>query len=374
MIARRTSSSVSRDSDPYLSVVVTARNDNHGGDLLGRAQLFVESLMDQCNRHDLSAELILVEWNPPQDRPSLADAIHWPGGESSQHRCAVRVMTVPQEIHARFDHHEALPLFQMIAKNVGIRRAHGTFILATNIDILLTEPLIKFIADRRLRRHDLYRCDRHDVEPHPPVHLSPREKLDWCAAHVTRINERVGSTSTITGDFHRIYWTPSLSVNLLERLQDWRLVPVVTRKRLHCNACGDFTLLHRDGWDAVRGYAQFAMYSMHIDSLLCTSAYFAGWRERALKPPMVAYHLEHASGSGWSPEGQAELNARLSQAGVPQVSLEQYHRWSIQMRRENRPVLFNDEHWGLANETLRETNPLESNPTTQMVSQQGRVG
>jgi hypothetical protein len=52
---------------PYLSIVATARNDGHGGDLLHRMQLFVENVIGQCNRHNLDAELVLVEWNPPDD-------------------------------------------------------------------------------------------------------------------------------------------------------------------------------------------------------------------------------------------------------------------------------------------------------------------
>ncbi len=343
---------------PYVSIIATARNDNHGGDLLGRMQLFLDSLLDQCERYDLLAELILVEWNPPRDRPPLAQALTWPRRPG---RCTVRVITVPGSAHRRFEHSDALPLFQMIAKNVGIRRARGRFILATNVDILFSDELIRFIATRRLRRDRMYRCDRHDVDPHPPRKTVPHSgHLDWCSKHVVRVNERHGSTRAADGQFHRIYWDPTPRVRFLEWLQDLRLVPVVTRRRLHCNACGDFTLMHRDGWSAVRGYAQFAMYSMHIDSLLCTAAHFAGWREAALKPPMVTYHLEHASGSGWSPEGQATLNTRLEKAGVPQVTLEQYHRWSIQMRRDRKPALFNDEDWGLAGERFEEVSPTQT--------------
>ena len=67
MASRPGSTPVSRDSDGApldLSVVATARNDDHGGNLLGRMQLFVDSLLAQCREHGLAAELILVEWNP----------------------------------------------------------------------------------------------------------------------------------------------------------------------------------------------------------------------------------------------------------------------------------------------------------------------
>src|ERR1700676_3160448 len=114
---------------PYLSVVATARHDTHGGNLLGRMQVFVDAWINQCKRHNLSSELIIVEWNPPADKPKLAEALRWPDDTGP---CQVRIIEVPAELHRRYRHAAALPLYQMIAKNVGIRRAQGEFILATN--------------------------------------------------------------------------------------------------------------------------------------------------------------------------------------------------------------------------------------------------
>ena len=62
--------SIEDSEAPYLSVVATARNDDHGGNLLRRMQIFVDAWINQSKRHQLSSELILVEWNPPQDRES----------------------------------------------------------------------------------------------------------------------------------------------------------------------------------------------------------------------------------------------------------------------------------------------------------------
>src|SRR5205085_9254318 len=107
-------------SAPYISVVACSRNDDHGGNLLHRMQLFVNGLINQCRRHQLRAELILVEWNPPANRSSLKDALSWPSSDSF---CDIRIIQVPAEIHGRFKHSDGLPVFQMIAKNVGIRRA-----------------------------------------------------------------------------------------------------------------------------------------------------------------------------------------------------------------------------------------------------------
>jgi len=118
---------------PYLSVVVTTRNDDHGGSLLQRMQAFVNGLTGQAMRHGVPIELVVVEWNPPPERPRLREALRWPAGRDG---CQVRFIEVPGPVHARYKNAQALPLYQMIGKNVGIRRAAGEFVLATNIDIL----------------------------------------------------------------------------------------------------------------------------------------------------------------------------------------------------------------------------------------------
>lgn len=339
---------------PRLSVVATARNDDHGGNLLGRMQLFVDGILDQARRFTTPIELILVEWNPPHDRPPLVEALDFHTHGSSL--TDVRVITVPPHVHRRFEHADRLPLFQMIAKNVGVRRSRAGRVLVTNVDILLSDALFERALQAPLDR--TVRADRLDVTADVPVAQSPRERLKWCRTNVIREHRFDVSIDRRDGKHYRIYWEPTPRVRLLEALQDWRLVPTVTRKRLHVNGCGDFTLVPRAAFDAVGGYAEFAAYSMHIDALFCTSAHFAGFRELCVESPAVAYHIEHTIGSGWSPEGQGVLNARLAQAGVPQLSVDDLHRMSVTMRKQNGPTLFNAGPWGLPDDDPPEVRPL----------------
>jgi hypothetical protein len=176
--------------DPLLSVVVTSRNDNHGGTLLRRMQTFTNHFIGQCKRHALNAELVIVEWNPPVDRPRLVEALRWP---TDLGPCQVRIIEVPSELHRRFEHSSALPLFQMIAKNVGIRRSRGQFILATNIDILFSDEMMRFIVDNKLRPDRMYRVDRMDVMTEVPVDGTVEEQLAYCRCHFLRRNAREGT-------------------------------------------------------------------------------------------------------------------------------------------------------------------------------------
>ena len=181
---------MSRTGEPYLSVVVTARNDDHGGNLLSRMQPFVSGWIAQARRYQIPSELIVVEWNPPPDRPRLREVLHWPEDLGP---CEIRFIEVPPEVHRRYAHGEALALYQMIAKNAGIRRARGRFVLATNIDILFSSELAAFFAEQRLQPGRMYRMDRHDAMSDVPVDAPVEEQLAYCRTHLIRLNTREGT-------------------------------------------------------------------------------------------------------------------------------------------------------------------------------------
>ena len=113
--------------------------------------------------------------------------------------CEVRFITVPPEIHNRYQHGANLPLYQMIAKNVGIRRARGRFILATNIDILFSDELAAFLGAQQLRTDRMYRIDRHDAMSEVPAGAPIEEQLAYCRSHLIRVNRREG-TFEVTPD------------------------------------------------------------------------------------------------------------------------------------------------------------------------------
>lgn len=173
--------------EPYISFIATSRNDNHGGSLTRRMQIFVQGLIAQCKRFNLPAELILVEWNPPADRPPLAQELKWPADTGP---LQVRIVTVPKDLHLRYKHAEHLPLFQMIAKNVGIRRARAPYILATNIDILFNDELMSFFAKRKLECQHMYRIDRFDAATDVPEGDGIDKQLDYCKHNLLRVNRR----------------------------------------------------------------------------------------------------------------------------------------------------------------------------------------
>src|SRR6476646_2189338 len=181
---------------PYLSVVAASRNDDHGGDPLIRTQIFINNFTRQCEKYRLSAELTIVDWNPVIDRLGLAAVLSAPADASY---CKARVITVPTALHCRLKYADKLAFFQMIAKNVGIRRARGRFVLATNIDIIFSDELVRYLAEARLEPGRMYRIDRHDVMSDVPVDGAVDDQLAFCKTHLIRVNAREG-TFNLTPD------------------------------------------------------------------------------------------------------------------------------------------------------------------------------
>jgi hypothetical protein len=424
---------------PYLTVVATARNDNHGGNMLRRMQIFVNGLLEQCCRHQLPAELIIVEWNPPDGNPSLADALSW---EVKDSPCDVRFVQVPPELHQRLKYSQALPLFQMIAKNVGIRRARGEYILATNIDLLFSDALIQFLAERRLQTGKVYRMDRYDVWSDVPLGAPMDEQLSYCDNNILRVCRKYGieevrspesilnpvvdqspdasateevepaETDVEPAAVVTPESPPVLAISLLQQVRQVYkgLLPVSTRDRilrtlpisfrnwliakglltaqpvpvvippsstppppppppsveaeeilpwetlpiLHTNACGDFTLMSRQDWFALRAYPEWEIFSFHLDSVLMFTAYYAGIEEVILEDPMRTYHIEHSS--GWTPEAERSqvLNKRLKKLQIPQLSMDQLTAMAMLMSQLGKPLIFNDENWGMVQDSLPE--------------------
>lgn len=325
-----------------VSIVVTSRNDGTTNREMNRLQIFAASLVEQCERFRLDAELILVEWNPPAAKPSLADAISWPRPSRA---CPIRIISVPEEIHRRFENSNKIALFQMIAKNVGIRRARGEFVLATNVDILFSNELMEFFASRKLRSDRMYRIDRYDVPPEPPAHFTTDERLNWCSNNIMRVYRYMETVEISNGVIPPPKPPPAISARFKNWLSGYQ-------HPLHTNACGDFTMLSARCWNKVAGHPEFPLRAMKLDGLLCYAAHYAGAKETVLTEPMRIYHLDHPARSDGA---LIALSKRKDDNHDLQLPLAQYRRLVEKMQRSHSPIIFNKPDWGLAGEELAET-------------------
>lgn len=120
-----------------LSVVLIGRNDNHGYNLSKRVSQSINSIAHGLTSTD---EIIFVDWNSPLGYPPMPISIHDDLTEFAKK--LLKIVVVPQLIHAQFAGESNKMLLEPLARNVGMRRVSkdSKWILNTNTDILLLNP------------------------------------------------------------------------------------------------------------------------------------------------------------------------------------------------------------------------------------------
>jgi hypothetical protein len=338
--------------NPYLSIVLASRNDDYAGGMLRRLQVFISSLLEQADRHKLASELILVDWNPPPHRALLKEAILWP---KHTNFCTVRAIEVPPSVHQRFKFSDKLPILIHRARNVGVRRARGEFILPTSSDILFSDVLMQFFAAKLLKIDRMYRIARYDVCEDVLKLPSLNDRLAYCERNIVSILGQEFSYVVKGLNGHPVLYT---------------------------NASGDFILLSREFYFKLHGIPEETKFhSAHFDSVLCYMAYFAGAQEEVLQDPMRIYHIDHET-SSWKPRPSwlenlcwrfcfprrlapqlaslvrriAPPKSRIEAMGIPVIELTtEYESLIRDMMNGVRPVAYNDDTWGLPQDNLPES-------------------
>lgn len=338
--------------NPYLSIVMASRNDEYGGNALRRMQVSINCRLEQLEKYQLESELILVEWNPPADCPPLKDVMIWP--ERLKY-CTIRIIVVPPKIHQRYEHWDKTPMNVPVAINCGIKRARGQYVLPGNIDLLYSDELIAFISDRNPKEGEQYRIDRLDVDRNVVQYDTLQEQMDYCQSNIIQINSQ----------------SPPAKREKLPHL--------------HTNASGDFQLMSRHYWHLLRGYREADILSAYADGLLSFASYAAGVKEVVLKDPLRLYHIDHSGkftersqGSGLPFENLLRFpflpkkfnnfilrvyrillttfgyRLKGSVGGIPTLHFATYRKMARDIVAGRRPYIFNDENWGLGQDSLEE--------------------
>lgn len=316
--------------NPYVSFVAAARNDNYGGNFLHRMQVFVNGWASLVKKFQLPGELVIVEWNPPPENPRLKDALQWPDLKGQG---AIRIVEVPAPAHKRFPNSERMPMFEYVAKNTGIRRAEGEYVLATNPDLLFSEELMQSLSRKELSTTCFYRADRYDVNDMIPLQMPVEQQLQFCEQHAFRVSFIYGTVPLESASQRIRNFLRSFPKSLFS--YPGRRMP---KHGLHTNASGDFLMMAREKWHQFRGYPELKTHS-YVDGYGCFLAASLGLKQVLLKSPIRIYHQEHD---------------RSAHAQRPSTDYQKYLEDGFRMLEQHRPEIYNDEHWGLGNEQLPE--------------------
>eukprot|EP00929_Paragymnodinium_shiwhaense_P042090 TRINITY_DN21844_c0_g1_i4.p1 TRINITY_DN21844_c0_g1~~TRINITY_DN21844_c0_g1_i4.p1 ORF type:complete len:1301 (+),score=168.75 TRINITY_DN21844_c0_g1_i4:101-4003(+) len=309
---------------PYLSFVIPARNDDFGGDQAGRLRVHLQVLLSQMQQYNLPVEVLLVEWNPPADKPPLETLLPtriragWPQASprgDSPWTCNVRVVTVPREVHAALNYW--LPFAEYCAKNVGIRRARGRFVLVWNLDDLLSPALARFFGLRSLRDDSFYSAGLR-FDPVPPAAYAADEQQ-------TAADMLLAAEARSLDDALVAYTDYSYAINNrpenAENLKVFKhvctegdLQNVSTGGWYEFNA-GDFLLASRQAWRKMHGALEIPQH-LHVDSSVFCNLRLHRVRPVQLLAPCYVVHQDHVRRSGELKPGTlptAELCRRLKE-------------------------------------------------------------
>ncbi len=335
---------------PYISFIATSRNDDHGGDMRKRMTIFVNGLIHQCNRYQLPCELVMVDWNSPDQDQLLDTVLPKPGPEDF---LKIRYIVVPPKYHEALRFSETMGLYQMIAKNVGIRRAKGEFIACTNVDLLFSDGLFERMQKRDLKKGIFYRANRCDIPNTIDENTSTEEQLKFASENILKTlgkDPRYPIFQEVDGRFISKWifgpFKPALALLKKGLLSKEHRITFA----LDFDACGDFTMMSKEDWEKIDGYAELEMYSLHIDSMALFEAAAKGIQQEVLPAKACTYHIAHTGGWEFAdPIEKIQFFAKWP-------TLEWWSVWVAgnKIVREKSTFGINRENWGLNDQELRE--------------------
>ena len=248
-----------------LSAVVVTRNDNYGGDLNDRATYCLNSLIDTFD------EVILIDWNSPNNRPLL-----WDIDKNIKFRGNLKHIVITPEVASMLTNEDphAQVCCETLGRNIGIRRATGDYIVSTNIDVIAPrrDQLEKTI-NNDLNTSTFYTISRRHIEwkDIEGFHGGERKYDDWEELRnhlIENSEERKYEEKVVDGD-------------------DYSIV----------NCCGDFQLAHRDIWDEIRGFEEELIYVLYSDINVQKKVVKHGFELKAIYSPAL-FHIYHGKGGG----------------------------------------------------------------------------
>jgi hypothetical protein len=316
-----------------------------------RMRIFAQGLLYQCKKFKLKAECIFVEWNPIPEKPLLKDILPLPKPDDY---LTIRFIQVPNSLHKQLKHSDKLPLFQMIAKNVGIRRSNAPMVICTNVDLLFSDNLFSELSSINTDRGTFFRCNRCDIPNHIREDISVEEQLNFSKNNILQrlgknnkyaeLEDTRGLIYKIPGVLELFGFFLRVKTKLFGKTIDDEL------SILDTDACGDFTLMHKEDWIKIEGYYELEAYSLHIDSIAIYMAYASGLKQSILNWKSCTYHIRHDN--GW--ELMDPVKKIYFDIEKPMLDWSTVSQLAYKMIEKKKAILINQPTWGMSDKQLKE--------------------
>jgi hypothetical protein len=282
---------------PFLTIVLTGRNDDYGGDFTTRFLRALTFNHERLTERRIEYQIAFVEWSPIPQRRLLADIL----ADNLPREASARLFSfiVDARYQAALTLNPRIRYLEFVAKNVGIRQAGGQFVLSTNTDVYLGREILDRLASADLAPATVYRAQRIDLR--------------------------------MAVDQTHVDWT------LLEDGRNYvkRVKPL--RPPLCAGATGDFILLDRASLHRLGGFNEvYRVARFAIDLNFLVKAYSNGYDIADIGGPV--YHVNHVDSFRATRRHAAGREAKW---GRPS--------------RARRVIYENPGTWGLANAPIRQT-------------------
>lgn len=245
----------------YLSIVFTGRNDDYGKGFIERAKFFLFFLYKTINGiHSIvNIEVIIVDYATDESRDPFHSLFDDHLNElkrkfKNKNEIKIRFIQVPPKFHKKIVEAK-VPFLEYFAKNIGIRRAKGEFVLAMNPDSLLSRNFFELVSNKLFNPGFLYTSTRVDMSEEDSENEEKKKKF----IHI--IFEEPAIIS---------YDSPLNPLNNYKQIVKKKHFNKMEYIKINFNydwGFGDFQMLSKNMWDAINGFNQFPT-NTYVDNLL----------------------------------------------------------------------------------------------------------
>jgi hypothetical protein len=255
-----------------ISAVIVSRNDNYGGHLNERATYCFNSAIDTYD------EVIYVDWNSPTHSLlyDIKNNIKFKGN--------FKHFVITPEIASLLTNNDpnAQKCCEVLARNIGLRRATGDYLVSTNIDIIHPkrdelENIINSMSKDTFYTISRRHTDWTQIKEFHEGEIKFNEWKELREYLIANSEERYFDEATVNGD-------------------DYSII----------NCCGDYQIAPKHVWEGIRGMEEDLIYSLYADTNIQKKSVMHGFGLKALYNPAL-FHIEHGKGGGGFLDGINKL-------------------------------------------------------------------